>query len=241
MVLVRHEAGAFSQTARRVRRKLVRGVDEIEAKLDRSRDSLRRGARRDRGHRARRGRGAPLRAEGKRHAGPGAPDARARAVDGDVVPAGASLRRRGAACCSASRARLRLDAGHPHLSRRIGAGEPGLSCRRPSPTCSAPTRSISSTATSPPTLRSRSTTPRWAGTATTGTWARRSTIWRSRTRCAPSAWAISAISRPIPSPTTTSCPASSCSPAAPPRWGTRTGRPGSKRTWATRTPGRPRT
>ena len=33
MVLVRHEAGAFAQTARRVRRKTVRAVDRIEAKL----------------------------------------------------------------------------------------------------------------------------------------------------------------------------------------------------------------
>ena len=33
IVLVRHEAGAFSQTARRVRRKLTRGADELEAKL----------------------------------------------------------------------------------------------------------------------------------------------------------------------------------------------------------------
>ena len=33
MVLVRHETGAFAQTARRLRRKMVRGVDRIEAKL----------------------------------------------------------------------------------------------------------------------------------------------------------------------------------------------------------------
>ena len=33
MVLVRHEAGAFAQTARRLRRKTVRVVDRIEAKL----------------------------------------------------------------------------------------------------------------------------------------------------------------------------------------------------------------
>ena len=33
MLVVRHEAGAFAQTARRVRRKTVRGVDRIEAKL----------------------------------------------------------------------------------------------------------------------------------------------------------------------------------------------------------------
>ena len=33
MLLVRHEAGAFAQTARRLRRKTVRGVDRIEAKL----------------------------------------------------------------------------------------------------------------------------------------------------------------------------------------------------------------
>ncbi len=33
MVLVRHEAGAFAQTSRRVRRKLVRGVDRVEEKL----------------------------------------------------------------------------------------------------------------------------------------------------------------------------------------------------------------
>jgi uncharacterized protein YoxC len=34
MVLARHEAGAFSQTARRLRRKMVRGADRIEAKLE---------------------------------------------------------------------------------------------------------------------------------------------------------------------------------------------------------------
>ncbi|MEO6057861.1 MAG: hypothetical protein ABIQ49_13585 [Gemmatimonadales bacterium] len=33
MVLVRHEAGAFAQTSRRVRRKVVRGVDRVEDKL----------------------------------------------------------------------------------------------------------------------------------------------------------------------------------------------------------------
>lgn len=33
MVLVRHEAGAFAQTARRLRRKTVRAVDRIEMKL----------------------------------------------------------------------------------------------------------------------------------------------------------------------------------------------------------------
>jgi uncharacterized protein YoxC len=33
MVLVRHEAGAFAQTARRLRRKTVRAVDRIETKL----------------------------------------------------------------------------------------------------------------------------------------------------------------------------------------------------------------
>jgi len=33
MILVRQEAGAFADTSRRVRRKVVRGVDRIEAKL----------------------------------------------------------------------------------------------------------------------------------------------------------------------------------------------------------------
>jgi hypothetical protein len=33
LVLVRHEAGAFAQTSRRVRRKVVRGVDRMEDKL----------------------------------------------------------------------------------------------------------------------------------------------------------------------------------------------------------------
>ena len=33
MVVVRHEAGAFAQTSRRLRRKMVRGADQIEAKL----------------------------------------------------------------------------------------------------------------------------------------------------------------------------------------------------------------
>lgn len=33
LVLVRQEVGAFAQTSRRVRRKLVRGVDSVEAKL----------------------------------------------------------------------------------------------------------------------------------------------------------------------------------------------------------------
>jgi len=34
MVLVRQETGAFAQTARRLRRKMVRGADQIEAKLE---------------------------------------------------------------------------------------------------------------------------------------------------------------------------------------------------------------
>lgn len=34
MVLVRHEAGAFAQTSRRLRRKVVRGADRIEVKLE---------------------------------------------------------------------------------------------------------------------------------------------------------------------------------------------------------------
>jgi uncharacterized protein YoxC len=34
MVLVRHETGAFAQTARRLRRKTVRAVDRIELKLE---------------------------------------------------------------------------------------------------------------------------------------------------------------------------------------------------------------
>jgi hypothetical protein len=34
MVLVRHEAGAFAQTGRRVRRKVTRGVDRVEGKLN---------------------------------------------------------------------------------------------------------------------------------------------------------------------------------------------------------------
>jgi hypothetical protein len=34
MVLVRHETGSFAQTARRLRRKMVRGADRIEAKLE---------------------------------------------------------------------------------------------------------------------------------------------------------------------------------------------------------------
>ena len=33
LVLVRQEVGAFTQTSRRIRRKLVRGVDNVEAKL----------------------------------------------------------------------------------------------------------------------------------------------------------------------------------------------------------------
>ena len=33
VVLLRHEAGAFAQTGRRVRRKMVRGVDRLESKL----------------------------------------------------------------------------------------------------------------------------------------------------------------------------------------------------------------
>ncbi len=33
VVLLRHEAGAFAQTGRRVRRKLVRGMDRLESKL----------------------------------------------------------------------------------------------------------------------------------------------------------------------------------------------------------------
>ena len=34
MLLIRHEAGAFAQTARRLRRKTVRAVDRIEIKLE---------------------------------------------------------------------------------------------------------------------------------------------------------------------------------------------------------------
>jgi uncharacterized protein YoxC len=34
MVLVRHETGAFAQTARRLRRKTVRAIDRVEAKLE---------------------------------------------------------------------------------------------------------------------------------------------------------------------------------------------------------------
>jgi hypothetical protein len=33
IVLLRHEAGAFAQTARRLRRKVTRGVDQLESKL----------------------------------------------------------------------------------------------------------------------------------------------------------------------------------------------------------------
>ena len=33
MVLLRQEVGAFTQTSRRIRRKLVRGVDSVETKL----------------------------------------------------------------------------------------------------------------------------------------------------------------------------------------------------------------
>jgi hypothetical protein len=33
LVIARQEVGAFTQTSRRIRRKLVRGVDSIEAKL----------------------------------------------------------------------------------------------------------------------------------------------------------------------------------------------------------------
>ena len=33
LVLVRHEAGAYAQTGRRVRRKVVRGIDRIEGRL----------------------------------------------------------------------------------------------------------------------------------------------------------------------------------------------------------------
>ena len=34
LVTVRHEAGAFAQTSRRVRRKIVRGMDRIEGRLE---------------------------------------------------------------------------------------------------------------------------------------------------------------------------------------------------------------
>lgn len=34
MVLVRHEAGAFAQTSRRLRRKVTRGADRLEGKLE---------------------------------------------------------------------------------------------------------------------------------------------------------------------------------------------------------------
>jgi hypothetical protein len=34
MLLVRHEAGAFAQTARRLRRKTIRAADRVESKLE---------------------------------------------------------------------------------------------------------------------------------------------------------------------------------------------------------------
>src|SRR4026207_2406193 len=48
----------------------------------------------------------------------------------------------------------------------------------PGPPPPPPPRAMPPRATSPPTLRSRRATRRWAATVTTGTWARRSTIWR---------------------------------------------------------------
>ena len=208
MVLVRHEAGAFAQTSRRVRRKLVRGVDRVEEQAGRPGDALRPGARRGRGRRARRGGHAPLGAPRQRHARAGC-GACSWPAGHDARAPRARLRGRGARAPRASRRGPRLDAGHAHLSGRVRPREPGAAPGRRWPTCSAPIRSTSSTATSPPTPPSRSTTRPSAGIVTTGTWARRSTTWPRPTRSGPSGWAISAISPPTPSPTTTSCPASS--------------------------------
>ncbi len=84
-----------------------------------------------------------------------------------------------------------LDPGHPHLPRRIGPGQSRRCSPPPSPTCCAPFPSIFCTATSPPTAPSPRSTPRSAGTATTGRWARRSSPRRGPTPCAPLASATS--------------------------------------------------
>ena len=139
MVLVRHEAGAFAQTSRA-------GPPEGGA-----------GRRPDRGAswpiwrrcttwcttRWRtppstwRRRSAPC-ARGQRHARPGAPPAGAEPA---VTPAPARARARsawGSCSWSAPDPAARLDPGHPHLSRRVGPGEPRSCCPPPWPTCSAP-------------------------------------------------------------------------------------------------------
>ena len=208
MVLVRHEAGAFAQTSRRVRRKVVRGVDRVEEQAARSGDALRSWC-------TARSRTPPSMWP-RRSARCAAATACSAGFAACSWPAGhdaraprARLRGRGARAPGAARRGPRLDAGHAHLSGRIGPRRASPSSRPPWPICSAPTRSISSTATSRPTPPSRSTTPRSAATVTTGTWARRSTTWPPPTRSARSAWATSATSPPTPSPTTTSCPASS--------------------------------
>ena len=208
MVLVRHEAGAFAQTSRRVRRKLVRGVDRVEDKLAdlETLYDLVHGEVED----AALDVAATLRSvrRGNGMLGPGPAPARGRPV--------MRLARLALAFAGVGLVLLALpDAAyawtpgtHIYLGESVLV-EPGPAPGRRRPTCSAPTRSTSSTATSPPTPRSRSTTRRSAAIVTTGTSARRSTTWPRPTRSAPSGWATSATSPPTPSPTTTSCRASS--------------------------------
>ena len=157
MVVVRNEAGAFAQTSRRVRRKVVRGVDRVEEKLadletlydvvhgeveDAALDVAA---------------DAPVGAPRQRHARPGPAPARGRPV--------MKLARLALAFAGVGLVLLALPASahawtpgtHIYLGESVlGQSRPAARRRRrPAPRLS---RSTSSTATSRPTPRSRSTT-----------------------------------------------------------------------------------
>src|SRR3989441_1206446 len=96
------------------------------------------------------------------------------------------------------------------------------------PTCCARSPTIFCTATSRPTRRSRRSTRPWDATATRGTWVRRFSTSRPRTRSGPSAGVISRTSRPIPWRTISSSRVSWGSLRPRPAWATATGKPPSR-------------
>ena len=177
---------------------------------------------------------------GQRHARPGAPHAGAEPAVTPVRLAGAVVAV-GLLFLVVPESGPRLDPGHAHLSRRVGAGEPGAAARRrrrPAPRLPVrfPLRQHRRRLVHREALRAAgpalSLLARGPGDPRSGRVGR-----DARLRAGLSL----ATSPPTPSRTTTSSPASSCSPAARRPWATPTGKPGSRPTWATRTRGRPRT
>ena len=150
---------------------------KVKDRLSRPRGALRRGARGGRGDRARCRRHAPHRphAAPAWYRGSAACWSRGTADDRRRVALAAALLSRSWRW-SVPIAAHAWTPGHPHLSRRVGPGEPAAAAGARSPICSGPFPSTSCTATSPPTPPSRRSTRRSAGTATPGTSARRSTI-----------------------------------------------------------------